>query len=438
MPSSLAQSKRQLPWRLGWHLFAESAVPVFGAIAILSTTCLLLAVFDDLPDFQGSSISIGTELLYFLARALDPIETIFPFAAFLGVSFMTIVKGKNSELTAIRAAGLSLFVTALPVWLLCLALCGTEMYLTEVVRPAANCYAEQVRNDLESHKQARKQLDAKVKAEVERQLRARQENEASAPEDAQATRKTLERSVRETLEQAEKNAGASQKASSALHSLTYYNAQSRTEWFFADFRTDAPSQGVVIWKFDENGRMLSRDTAFQAEYDATTRNWRLTGGEGTQFDYPDGVELPQQTAVIRRDVSVDTVLPYSDTPQEIELLHHQPDALNLNGLLAMLRFTERLPLARRHFVKTMVVYRFFYPFSTLIAGLLGFALTLTQGRKSAIPGFVLAAVLLMVYYSMAQQAVVLGRSGILPAFVAGAVPTILALAGTLFLAWKRQ
>ena len=439
MPSALPQSKRQLPWRLGWHLLAESAVPILGAIAILSTTCLLLAVFDDLPDFQGSSISIGTELLYFLARALDPIETIFPFAAFLGVSFMTIVKGKNSELTAIRAAGLSLFVTALPVWLLCLVLCGAEMYLTEVVRPAANRYAEQVRNDLESHKQARKQLDAKVKEEVERQLRARQVNASAAQEDdAQATRKTLEHTVREALEQAEKNAGTSPKASSTLHSLTYYNAQSRTEWFFADFRLDAPSQGVVIWRFDENGRMLSRDTAFQAEYDLSARNWRITGGEGTQFDYPDGVELPQQTEVIRRDVSEATVLPYSDTPKEIELLHHQPDALNLVGLLATLRFTERLPLARRHFVKTMVVYRFFYPLSTLIAGLLGFALTLTQGRKSAIPGFVLAAVLLMVYYSVAQQAVVLGRSGILPAFIAGALPTILALAGTLFLAWKRQ
>ncbi|MBR6471471.1 MAG: hypothetical protein IKS83_06715, partial [Victivallales bacterium] len=68
-------SRRLLPWRLGWHLLGESAVPVFGAIAILSMTCLLLAVFDDLPDFQGADLSLRTELLYFLARTLDPIET---------------------------------------------------------------------------------------------------------------------------------------------------------------------------------------------------------------------------------------------------------------------------------------------------------------------------------------------------------------------------
>ena len=420
------------------HLLAESAVPVFGAIAILSMTCLLLAVFDDLPDFQGASFPLGTEVLYFLARALDPIETIFPFATFLGVSFMTIVKGKNSELTAIRAAGLSLFITALPVWLLCLALCGAEMYLTEVVRPAANQYTKLVRDELEANKQLRKQLDAKVKAELERKLRERQGDAPSEQEISRTERKTLETSIREALEQSERNSGKGLQSSSTYRSLTYYNALNRTEWFFADFHTDAPSQGVVVWKFDEKGRMLSRDTAFQAEYNEASQNWRLFGGEATQFDYPDEAELPHPTETVRHTETEETFLPYSDTPQEIELLHHQPDELNLIGLLAMLRFAERLPLARQHFVRTMVAYRFFYPLSTLIAGLLGFALTLTQGRKSAITGFVVAAILLMVYYSVAQQAVVLGRSGTLPAFIAGAIPTLLALVGSFMLAWKRQ
>ena len=421
-----------MPWRLGWHLLGESAVPVFGAIAILSMTCLLLAVFDDLPDFQGAAIPLGTELLYFLARALDPVETIFPFAAFLGVSFMTIVKGKNSELTAIRAAGLSLFVTALPVWMLCLALCAAEMYLTEVVRPAANRYAEQVRNELEHHKQLRKQLDAKVKSELERQLR---ENDAKPDGDQ---RKELERTAREKLAQAGQAVGDALRERPSRNSLSYYNAQSRTEWFFADFRLDAPSQGVVVWKFDEKGRMLSRDSGFQAEYDAAARCWRLQGGDGILFDYPDGRELPRPGAVTRSPDATETILDYPDTPQEIELLHHQPDELNLGGLLRMLHFAERLPLPRQRFVRTMVAYRFFYPLSTLVAGLLGFALTLTQGRKSAVTGFVLAAVLLMLYYSVAQQAVVLGRSGALPAAAAGALPTLLALGGSLMLAWKRQ
>ena len=421
------------------HLLAESAVPVFGAIAILSMTCLLLAVFDDLPDFQGMRISIRTEVLYFLARALDPLETIFPFATFLGVSFMTIVKGKNSELTAIRAAGLSLFVTALPVWLLCLALCGAEMYLTEVVRPAAKRYVEQVQNELEFYKQERKELEARIKAEVEQRLSEQQATDAPATEKDVAfnDRKTLESHIRERLEKDIKSEFVLSDNSS-IHSINYYNAQSRTEWFFANFRADAPSQGVVIWKFNESGRMISRATAFQAEYDEDARNWRLIGGEVTQFDYPDEAELPHPTETVRHSETEETILPYPDTPQEIELLHHQPDELNLVGLLAMLRFAERLPQARQHFVRTMVAYRFFYPLSTLIAGLLGFALTLTQGRKSAITGFVVAAVLLMGYYSVAQQSVVLGRSGTLPAFIAGAIPTLLVLAGSFMLAWKRQ
>ena len=417
------------------HLLGESAVPVFGAIAILSMTCLLLAVFDDLPDFQGVRISIGTEVLYFLARALEPLETIFPFAAFLGVSFMTIVKGKNSELTAIRAAGLSLFATALPVWLLCLALCGVEMYLTEIVRPAANRYIERVQNELDDYKQIHKELDARIKAEFERQLREQQTSEIT-----DSDRKTLEKSIQKRLEAGEKTEFALSDREAPLHSLNYYNAQTRTEWFFANMHVneDFPSRGVVVWKFDETGRMISRDTAFQAEYDYDSHNWRLYGGEIVQFEYAEGNELPSPSTSTQLTNSEVRVLPYSDTPQEIELLHHQPDELNLSELLRVLHFAERLPLARQRFVRTMVAYRFFYPLSTLIAGLLGFAFTLTQGRKSAITGFVVAAVLLMVYYSVAQQAVVLGRSGILPALAAGALPTLLALAGALLMAWKRQ
>lgn len=431
---STGLSQRRLPWRLGLHLLAESAVPIFGAIAILTMTCLLLAVFDDLPDFQGSDLSARTELIYFLAKALDPIETIFPFATFLGVSYMTIVKGKNSELTAIRAAGLSLLVTALPVWLLCLFLCGTEMYLTEVVKPAANHYTEQVRLELEQHKQMRKRLDSIVKEEIERRMR-QQQGENTLPRNE---RKMLEREIRKRVTQAELAQMEKTPRRQTKDALSYFNAQNHTEWQFADFHLDTPSNGVVVWTTDESGRLLSRRIAYQAFFDHDTSSWVFQGGEAVQFEYQDYDAIPHPVSQTKYANDETTVMPYHDTPQEIELLHHQPGELNLAGLLKMLRLSKRLPDARKRLVRTMVAYRIFYPLSTLIAGLLGFALTLTHGRKSAITGFVIAAVLLMVYYSMAQQAVVLGRSGTLPALVAGAFPTILALAGAIWLAWKRQ
>ena len=424
-----------MPWRLGWHLLGEAAVPIIGAIAILSATCLLLAVFDDLPDFQGAEIPATTEILYFLARALDPLETIFPFAAFLGVSFMTIVKGKNSELTAIRAAGLSLVIAALPVWLLCLVLCGTEMYLTEVVKPIARRFSENVRTELENRKQARKRLDAKIKEDMERQL----PSPDGMADSLRQNRAAVEARIREEIEKNRQDTPRENiRNSFPLH---YFNAKNNTEWFFADFHPDAPSHGLVLWHFDTDGRLLSRRTAFHAEYDATLPGWRLRGGEETAFEYRQDDALPHPTDLRRpgqADSEAETILPLTDTPVEMELLQHQPDDLNLEGLLKMRHYAERLPESRKRFVRSMLAYRLFYPLSTLIAGLLGFAFTLTQGRKSAIPGFVTAAVLLMLYYSVAQQALVLGRSGAIPAFAAGALPTLLALAGTLVITWKRQ
>ena len=401
-------------------------------------TCLLLSVFDDLPDFQGADFSFRTELLYFLARSLDPLETIFPFATFLGVSFMTIVKGKNSELTAIRAAGLSLLVTALPVWGLCLFLCGAEMYLMEVVKPAANRYADEVRVQLEHHRQLKKRLDARVKEELERQLKEQNGANSDRTTSSREEQIAKENEIRRALAQVEANSGSHPTRQKGQNALSYYNAQNRTEWQFADFRVAEPCHGIVVWVTDTSGRLLSRRIAHQAQYDSVTQKWLFQGGETVQFEYLETDELPHPSSIVRHGDDEITQMPYAETPQEIELLHHQPDELNLKGLIRMLRFADRLPDARRRFVRTMVAYRLFYPLSTLVAGLLGFALTITQGRKSAITGFVIAAVLLMFYYSFAQQAVVMGRSGLLSPFAAGALPTILALSGSLLLAWKRQ
>ncbi|MBP5300000.1 MAG: LptF/LptG family permease, partial [Victivallales bacterium] len=356
-------AKRRMPWRLGAHLLGEAAVPVVGAIAILTTTCLLLAVFDDLPDFQGAEIPAATEILYFLARALDPVETIFPFAAFLGVSFMTIVKGKNSELTAIRAAGLSLTVTAMPVWLLCLALCGMEMYLTEVAKPAANRFAEKVRTELEVHKQTRKRLDNKVKEELERQIRQR-DGETDLP---RSERKALERRIRQEIAQNWQETPS--ENGRKFVSLSYFNAKNHTEWRFADFHLDAPSKGLVLWQFDAEGRLLSRRTAYRAEYDKAAQGWLLYGGEETAFEYREGDALPHPTDLRRTIHAADgqpTTLPIADSPDEMELLQHQPDTLNLTALLKMRRHADRLPPTRQRFVKTLVAYRICFPLATLV------------------------------------------------------------------------
>ena len=55
-------------------------------------------------------------LTYLLAKQPQNLTYVIPFASLLAASFMTMMLGKNSELTAMRAAGMSLFTCCLPVW----------------------------------------------------------------------------------------------------------------------------------------------------------------------------------------------------------------------------------------------------------------------------------------------------------------------------------
>lgn len=89
-------------------------MPLIGSIAVFTAVVLLMAVFDDLPDFSDTGAPLSVTILYFVARMPGTLVTVIPFSVLLAVSFMTLVMRKNNELTAIRSAGISLFTVAAP------------------------------------------------------------------------------------------------------------------------------------------------------------------------------------------------------------------------------------------------------------------------------------------------------------------------------------
>lgn len=389
---------RRFPRTLAAHLLRQFAFPLAGTLAAFVMVTLLLAVFDDLPDFNGVEISSYDTARYFLARIPENLTMVFPVSALLAVSFMTIVLGKNNELTAIRSAGLSLLTTALPIWLLALGLSLGVFCLSEFVQPACARFVERIQTDYLNNPAAEK---------------------GSAKQSKKADAKPL-----------------------TLNQLAYYNPRNRQEWFFADYKPSEECHGLSICRQDESGRTINVLTAATAHFDTARNTWLLRECTLTQYRYEPGSTLalsePPLFFAELPSEQWDTKEIYSESPRDISIQAQAIDRMPLKDLLRMKRRKILLTGNSQSLVRTMIAYRLFSPLASLIAILLGFALTLTRGRATPIRGFVVAIGIFVAYHLIAQFCLVLGKNGYLWWPIAGALPTIVALATALYLTYRRQ
>lgn len=75
-------------------------------------------------------------IMFLLAKQPQNLTYVIPFASLLAASFMTMMLGKNSELTAFRAAGMSLFTCCIPVWIIAGISCVVVFAINESWGPA--------------------------------------------------------------------------------------------------------------------------------------------------------------------------------------------------------------------------------------------------------------------------------------------------------------
>ncbi len=377
------------------HLLREFFLPLAGSLTAFLAISMLLAVFDDLPDFSGVDIPASLTALYFLARTPDYLMTVIPVSALLAASLMTIVLGKNQELTAIRSAGLSLLAVATPLWLLSLALCGGMLFLNECVLPQSTRFAEEIRTDY---------LDNPAK-------------------------KTKTKASDDKANRREGN------------SLTYYNPRKNQEWFFADFRKEGPCQGVNVTFLDDKGRPTLVLNAATGEYSPQEGSWHFQQTILTRYDYSQN-SLPLAAPPLSYPEYPPQDSPqaklFRESPRDIQIQATPPEQTPIRDLLRKTRRRILLSPNELQLSKTLLAHRLAIPLSPLIAVLLGFSLTLPQGRTSPVRGFVLAVGLFVAYTLCAHLFLVLGKSGHLWWPIAGAFPTGAALFGSLYLAWKRQ
>lgn len=226
-------ARRSFPFCLSWHLFREFILPLGCSLLAFSLLFLLNDVFDDVSDFSGKGVPGRIIFFYFLYKLPLNLVHVIPVSVLLATSFMTIMLGKNNELHAMRSAGLSLAVCAVPVWVTALLCSVLVLGISEKAGP----FCQQAISGIQ-----------------QQWLKKRPEKQATSM-------------------------------------IFHYPVENR-HWFFSSFNAEGKSLGVVVRQSNPDGSTAWVLSAPEADYQPG--RWIFRQGEIYRFSL-DAEQKPQRS-----------------------------------------------------------------------------------------------------------------------------------------------
>lgn len=344
-------------------------LPLVCCLAGFVLLFVLLDVFDVLDDFIQAHASWSQALTYFLLCQPGNLAQVLPMSVLLASGYLASNLQRYHELAAIRASGVSLPLGFLPVWMVALVCSGLTFWINEAVAPAALGRAERLKEELAESRTRRRPAD--------------------------------------------------------LVRLAYRNAEARRDWFFESVDVAGEQRGVHIKQFRNDMGIAWELRAESARYRHGV--WTFTKASRLRYD-ADG-RLPADADQAAAPTP-SLVLPELDeTPKQMMRSLKPAEELSVRDMLRMLRDPRGLPASTRDVFWTAVWYRCCFSLACLLAALLGISLSVGPHGGSRLRGFSMAIGVLVLYIVVGHLFVVLGRNGLLPAPLAGGLPTLV------FAAW---
>ncbi len=120
----------------------------FWSLSVCGTLFVLITLFDLLDDIIRNKIPASTVLDYFTFFTPQILMPVVPMSVLLGVLINFGILEKNSEITAIKAGGWSLYRIAVPVFLISFGLCIGLFLLQDYVLPHSNELQDALHNQI--------------------------------------------------------------------------------------------------------------------------------------------------------------------------------------------------------------------------------------------------------------------------------------------------
>ena len=136
----------RFPKVLDFYISRGFFVYFFWSLITCGTLFVLLTLFDLLDDIIRNNISVYSVLDYFTFLTPQILMIVVPVSILLAILINFGILEKNSEITAIKAGGWSLYRISLPIFLIATAFCCGIFLLQDYILPYANVRQENIRN----------------------------------------------------------------------------------------------------------------------------------------------------------------------------------------------------------------------------------------------------------------------------------------------------
>jgi len=126
------------------YLLRESLMPIGYCLAFFFVFWVSFDLIGDLDELQQRQLSVREVAEYYAIRTPELLVTVMPLALLLALLYALTQHARHQELTAMRAAGVSLWRLCWPYWGLGLGFTAGVFALNELWVPTASARAERV------------------------------------------------------------------------------------------------------------------------------------------------------------------------------------------------------------------------------------------------------------------------------------------------------
>ena len=383
--------------KLDGYILREFLIKYSVLLLVFVILFILSDVYRDISDFLEAKAPWRSILLYLAYKLPGNVRFILPITMLLGCMWTMATFGKNMEVTAMRASGVSLFRCGGAIFAVGLVVTGVNIYFNEALVPYTERQAERVHDAVVDRRKSVQNLLAFRSSDQQRHWLFKTFTAGSAQENV--TVKTFWSDGMIRSFKSEQLLGLSREA--RTREITA-ELKGRKVDFFANRVTFDPDSGV--WTF-QDGNFLSYDKNDETEYTASR-------GTSTMHD-----------PISYRSIAF-SAEEIPETPSDIINAIKEKDELPTLVIWDYVRRNPNLAERVKAIYMTVFYYRLAFPWACFLAVFLGIPLATKNERTGSLMAIITAVAIIVIYIVVAQVFLVLGKGGILNPMFAGLAPTI--------------
>lgn len=411
-------ARRWFPmWTLDGYILKEFMIKYMILMLIFATLFILSDVYRDVPDFLEEGASWKGIFLYLLLRLPGNVRFILPISMLLGCMWTMAAFGKNLEVTAMRASGVSLMRCGGAIMAMGIVVTAVNIYFNESLIPRTSVMSEKLFDSLTNSNHHAKSLLAYKSDDGKRRWLFQLFISGEKQENV-TLKTTWDPTVIGKLLGEEESEAYEAKLKQILGPR-----YDKLPTFSEKEKRKAEIHRLL------NGRKLDF-VIHRAHYDQGKKEWVFESGNFISYDRAEETLFAGSRGTMLLHPAIDfTDLHFSqaeipERPDDILYAVEEKDNLSTPVIMEILRTNKNIPDNVRCIYETVLYYRLAFPWSCFLAVFLGIPLATRNERTGSMLAIISAIALIVIYIVIAQIFLILGKSGVLNPLFCGLAPTV--------------